>query len=170
MVLLPRITELIHLEFQLAIPQVLPIYIYAAGSQNSSASLYQTLFPAGHTAPGAQTTISSTQNGTTLAGTAGFAWHQVAITYLNGTVTWTVDGTLLDTLNTTGLNFGGTNILFGMSDTSLGAGTPAGLFEQLDFTLIDNVQVSVMPVPEPTVTAIIALGAASLCLIRRRKA
>ena len=142
---------------------------YAAGSQNSSAALYQTLFPAGKTAPGAQITISSTQTNSTLAGTAGFAWHNVEIIVSSTNVLWKVDGTLLDTLDTTGLNLSGTNILFGMSDTSTGAGTPASLFQQLDFTLIDNINVFVTPVPEPAVTALVVLGAAGLCLIRRRR-
>ena len=140
---------------------------YAAGNQNSSAALYQTLFPAGATAPAAQVTISpTTQSGSTVAGTAGFRWHDVEIAQVGNIVTWKVDGTLLATLDTTSLTnaTAGNNILFGMSDTSTGAGTPAALFAQLDFTLIDNVTV-----PEPSLFALGVVGVASLCLVRRRK-
>ena len=141
---------------------------YAAGSQNNTAALYQSLFPAGATAPAAQTAISSTQNGSTLAGTAGFRWHDVEITKVGNLVTWTVNDVLLATVDTTtfATPTGGNNILFGMSDTSLGAGTPASLFAQLDFTLIDNV--SVIVIPEPSSLALVGLGGLAL-LARRRK-
>jgi hypothetical protein len=141
---------------------------YAAGSQNSSAALYQTLFPAGATAPAAQIGISLTQTNSTLAGTAGFRWHDVEIAQVGNIVTWKVDGTLLATLDTTSLTnaTAGNNILFGMSDTSNGAGTPASLFAQLDFTLIDNVNVTV--IPEPSAFALGVVGVASLFLVRRR--
>lgn len=121
---------------------------YAAGSLNNTAALYTTLFPAGATAPAAQIAISATQNGSTLAGTAGFRWHQVSIKKVGNIITWSVNGTLLATTDTTNFTTAtsGSNILFGHSDTSLGAGTPANLFALLDFTLIDNVRV----VPEPS--------------------
>lgn len=142
---------------------------YAAGSQNNTAALYTTLFPGGDSAPAAQVTISpTTQGGLTLAGTAGFRWHDVEINQTGAIVTWKVDGTLLATLDTSSLTnaTGGNNILFGMADTSTGAGTPASLFQQLDFTLIDNVNVSVAP--EPSVFAMGAVGFASLFMARRR--
>jgi hypothetical protein len=143
---------------------------YAAGSQNSSSALYQTLFPAGASAPAAQTGISATtQSGLTLAGTAGFRWHDVEISQTGTTVTWKVDGTLLATLDTSSLTnaTAGNNILFGMSDTSTGAGTPANIFEQLDFTLIDNV--NVIAVPEPTSAAFTGIGLAVLAGFARRR-
>jgi hypothetical protein len=121
---------------------------YAAGSLNNTAALYTGLFPAGATAPAAQIGISSTQNGSTLAGTAGFRWHQVSIKKAGNIVTWSVNGTVIATTDTTNFTTAtsGSNILFGHSDTSLGAGTPAAIFAQLDFSLIDNVRV----VPEPS--------------------
>jgi hypothetical protein len=138
---------------------------YAAGAQNSSNAYYTTLFPAGATAPAAQIAISSTQNGTTLAGTAGFRWHQVSIKKVGGIVTWSVDGTLMATTDTTNFTTApaGSNILFGHADTSNGASTSA-LFAQLDFTLIDNVQV----IPEPG-TMLLGLVAALGCFVVRRR-
>jgi hypothetical protein len=142
---------------------------YAAGSRDSSATLYKTLFPGGLSAPAAQTAISSTQNGITLAGTAGFAWHNVEITKSDSIITWKIDGTLLATVDTTGFTVapGGNNILFGMADTSLGAGSPASLFEQFDFTLIDNI--SVTAVPEPATAGLMAVGLGAVLLKGRRK-
>lgn len=139
---------------------------YAAGSQNNTAALYTSTFPAGAAAPAAQTGISSTQNGATLAGTAGFRWHYVEIAKVGNIVTWTVNGNLFATVDATTFigTLGGGNILFGHSDTSLGAGTPANLFEQLDFTLIDNVTVT----PEPTTLGVLGLAAA--VMLRRRAA
>ena len=142
---------------------------YEAGSKNSSASLYTTLFPAGATAPEEQVTLSSTQSGSSLAGTAGFRWHEIEIEKLGFLVSWKINDTLIGTLDLSALTnaTSGNNILLGHSDTSLGAGTPANLFEQLDFTLIDNVQVT--PVPEPAVGGLLILGAGALALAHRRK-
>lgn len=140
---------------------------YAAGSQNNTAALYTTLFPAGATAPPEQIAISSTQNGSTLAGTAGFRWHEVSIKKEGSIVTWTVNGTLIATLDySSHANQPlGTNILFGHSDTSLGAGTPANLFQLLDFTLIDNIRV----VPEPTTFGLLGLSLVGLLAGRSRR-
>lgn len=141
---------------------------YAAGSLNSSAALYQTLFPAGATAPATQVALSATQSGATAAGMAGFRWHDVEISKLGNIITWTVDGTLLATVDATSFleSTGGDNILFGMADTSNGASATPSLFEQLDFTLIDNIVVTA--VPEPTSLALVGLGGLAL-LARRRK-
>jgi hypothetical protein len=140
--------------------------VYAAGSQNSSAALYQTAFPAGAQAPTAQSNAAATQTGSTLAGMAGFRWHDVVIEKAGNLITWKVNGTLFDTVDLTNFTPAnlptGSNILFGMSDTSLGAGTPASAFQTYDFTLIDNISV----VPEPACLSI--LGLAGLAIARRR--
>ncbi|MFT3787102.1 MAG: hypothetical protein QM770_13200 [Tepidisphaeraceae bacterium] len=139
---------------------------YAAGSQNNTNSLYTTLFPAGATVPTAQNTAyPGTQFGTSVAGTAGFRWHDVIIQKVGSTVTWTIDGTLIATVDTSAFTVGtkGYNILFGMADTSYGAGTPAATFQAVDFTLIDNVTV----LPEPAAVGL--LGALGTLALRRRK-
>ena len=141
---------------------------YAGNAQNNTSFPYNLVFKAGATAPTAQTTLSSTQSGSTLAGMAGFRWHDVEITKVGNLVTWNVDGAQFATVDTT--NFAtataGTNILFGMADTSSAAGTPANLFEQLDFTLIDNVNVTSIPGP----SALGLLGVGAVGLLRRRRA
>lgn len=140
--------------------------VYAAGSRNQSAALYVATFPAGATAPGSQASLP-TQTAATPAGAAGFRWHDVIIEKTGPLVTWTVNGVLLGTVDTSQFTVpvGGTNILFGHADTNLTTNSSAALLQQLQFTLIDNVRV----VPEPA-TAIVFVGWA-LCLagLRRRR-
>ena len=138
--------------------------IYAAGSQNNSATYYTTAFPGGVSAPAGQTALFPAQTGTTGAGTLGWAWHDVAITKSGNTVTWDVDGIRLATVDlTTAGAFGGNNILFAQSDINTGQ-TSVGE-EPVLFGLIDNVRVTA--VPEPSTYALLGLGA--LAFARRRK-
>jgi hypothetical protein len=146
--------------------------VYSAGNQNSTASLYTTLFPAGVSAPAIQSTLptgSATQAGTSVAGAAGFRWNEVEIMRLGTVVTWKINGTLIATVDTTNFTLptGGNNIFLGMSDTSLGAGTPASLFATYDFTLIDNLAVTAVPEPSATVVSIMATF--GLVASRRRR-
>jgi hypothetical protein len=137
--------------------------VYPANSRNQSAALYMTTFPAGATAPGSQSS-QPTQTSATIAGAAGFRWHDVVIRKFGNLVSWTVDGVLLGTVDETlfGTPTGGTNILFGHADSNLTTNSNATLLEQLQFTLIDNVQV----IPEPGSAMLAALGACAAC--RRR--
>jgi hypothetical protein len=141
---------------------------YAAGDRNNTAALYTGLFPAGNSAPALQqTNFPASQTGTTPAGGPGFKWHDVRIKKTGAVVTWTVDGTLLATINTTGMTTApaGTNILFGSSDINSTTNTSAN-FETLAFTLIDNVRV----VPEPGSAALLAFASLVGGLVRRRRA
>jgi hypothetical protein len=142
---------------------------YVAGSRNSSAALYQTTFPAGATAPGDQPTDHPTQTGSTSAGAAGFRWHEVDITRIGETVTWRVNGTLLASLDTSTFSGGGSNILFGHSDTNSTTNSNAALLEALQFTLIDNVVVTDV-VPEPAAMSLLAVAALAGLRRRRRRA
>lgn len=120
--------------------------IYAAGSRNQTAALYTTTFPAGATAPGSQAS-APTQTGATPAGAAGFRWHDVRIRKVGATVTWSINNTLLGTLDTSFFSTGGSNILLGHSDTNSTTAASATLLDQFQFTLIDNVRVSSIVVP-----------------------
>jgi hypothetical protein len=116
-----------------------------------------------------QSSAATTQTGATLAGMAGFRWHDVLITKEGNIVQWYIDNKLVDTVDMT--NFlpanvpTGSNILFGMSDTSLGAGTPASAFQTYDFTLIDNVVVT----PEPASAGLHALAVGGVLGRRGRR-
>src|SRR5262245_19197042 len=127
--------------------------VYAAGSRNQSAALYMATFPAGATAPGIQA-AEPTQTSSTPAGAAGIRWHDVELTKLGPNVTWSVNGVLLGTVDTSFFSTGGTNILFGHADTNLTTNSSAALLEELQFTLIDNVRV----VPEPASAVLLLIA------------
>ena len=142
--------------------------VYAAGNTNQSAALYTTLFPAGATAPGSQSG-EATQTSSTIAGAAGFRWHAVEIKKVGSIVTWSINGTLIATVNEslfTGTLPAGSNILFGMSDTNLSTNASPTLLDKLQFTLIDNVTVT--DIPEPATLVLFGMAVAGAFCIRRR--
>jgi hypothetical protein len=120
---------------------------YHAGTRSnnpniSPGQLYIDTFPSAMV-PAAQTALfPETQFGSTIAGSVGFAWHEVEITRQGNTVTWKVDGVLLITLDTTNYvgTTGGTNILFGHSDVNASLSADP-YYDDVAFTLIDNIMV-----------------------------
>lgn len=142
--------------------------VYAAGNtdadRNSSDAYYSGFGSV--SAPAAQLALYPQQTGTTGVGSAGMEWHTVEIVKSATTVTWTVDGLLIATINVADDTAAtGENIFFGHADTNAGSSTDPEDVNLL-FTLIDNVQVIV---PEPTSLAAIA-GLGGLAFVRRRKA
>ena len=128
--------------------------IYAAGGQNNSLAYYSDN-GFGSVDTGA---------GTTNPGSQGMEWHQVEITKIGNTITWSIDGIRIATADVSGQTFGGNNIVFVQSDINQGQ-TTEDLESQL-FGLIDNVVVTV--VPEPSTFALLGLGALAFGLRRRR--
>jgi hypothetical protein len=116
-------------------------------------------------APAAQLALFPQQTGTTLVGSSAMEWHDVLITKSGNFATWTVDGTLIATIDLNTVTLSGTNIFFGHSDTNATSSTDPNDINLL-FSLIDNVVVSV--VPEPSALAL--FGLAGLGLLRRRRA
>jgi hypothetical protein len=141
--------------------------VHLAGSRNNTAALYLATFPGGAAAPGSQAALP-TQTGTTSAGAAGFRWNPVRISKLGNLITWSVNGAPLATVDTTSFTTptGGTNILFGMSDINSTTNSSAALLEQLQFTLIDNVQVTV---PEPVTASLLGLAMIGMLGVSRRR-
>lgn len=140
------------------------VYAAPGGAINNTNAYYATPFPAGATAPAAQQALFPGQTGAAAAGVTSFAWHLVEIEKAGNLVTWTVNGTLLATVDATTATTGGGNLLFGHSDTNTGASVDE-THPQLLFTLIDNIEVVV---PEPASLSLLALG--GLMLGRRRQA
>lgn len=143
--------------------------VFAAGSASgvrNNTHAYYAGFGAA-SAPAAQLALYPQQTGTTAAGALGWAWRDVEIAKLGNMVTWTVDGLLIATVDTTAAGtLGGNNILFNHFDinatVSSDPNSPALLFG-----LFDNV---VVYVPEPTSATLTLMGLAALVLAARRRA
>jgi hypothetical protein len=140
--------------------------VFAAGTQaaarNNSDPYYASFL--GQPAPAAQLALYPGQTGTANNGTLAFAWHDVIIEKLGNTVTWSVDGKLLATVDASALTLAGGNILFNHYDTNAAQSTDPNSLALL-FTLIDNVRV----IPEPTTASVLGIGLALMALARRRR-
>jgi hypothetical protein len=135
--------------------------VYEATTRDSANAYYSGFGNA--SAPAAQVALyPDVQTGTTAVGSAGWAWHQVDIEMKDGIATWTVDGLLIATVDSSAMTLGGSNIFFGHSDINGTISTNANASALL-FTLIDNIVVT----PEPASLSLLAIG--SLALLRRRR-
>lgn len=130
--------------------------VYFCGSRNNTGggNYYITNFP-GQTVPAAQVALypqqtnSSTTSGGTIgaagianAGTLSFKWHDVSLKKVANTITYTIDGVLIATADTTDAGtLGGANILFNTFDINTTASTDPNR-TNLQFTLIDNVRIT----------------------------
>jgi MYXO-CTERM domain-containing protein len=143
-----------------------PSGVFAAGTgtspdaRNNSHPYYASF--GGKTPPAAQTTLFPTQTGSTLVGSAGFEWADVVIDKIGNLATWTVDGKLIATVDTTSVTHGGHNILLNYYDTNAGSSTDT---TGMNFALFDNVRVE--ETPEPASLSLLAV--AGLGALRRRR-
>lgn len=140
------------------------VYQAPAGAINNSATYYTSFFSA-QSAPAAQLGLFSGQTGSTDAGEASFAWRRVVIEVSGGFASWSIDGLALAKVDLSTVTLGGGNIYFGHDDTN-GSSSADPNDTLLNVTLIDNIEVVV--VPEPSSLALIGLGGLAL-LARRRK-
>ena len=149
---------------------------YAAGNQpvppattpdsrNNTDPYYGNNGFGGETAPEDQLALFPQQSGTTAAGTQGMAWHLWEITKIDNTVTWTIDGVTIATVDVTNEPFAGENIFFGQFDINATSSADPNA-RSLLFGLVDNVEV--IQVPEPTSLSLLAL--AGVAALRRRRA
>ncbi len=112
-------------------------------STGGAGQLYVDTFPS-VAVPAAQTALfPETQYGSTVAGSVGFAWHEVEIAKVGNIVTWRMNDALLMTVDMTHFTTptAGSNILFGHSDVNAGVSTDP-YYPHVAFTLIDNVEVT----------------------------
>lgn len=141
---------------------------FAAGTSSTSASYTDPYysFLTSHTAPTAQTTLSSaTQGGSTPAGIIGFAWHTMTLTQDGVNVTWAIDGTNIAIVPDSALTFGGSQVSLGADDSGL-TGSSVANNQLLNADIWDNLKIT--SVPEPVTSSLVILGAAGLFLARRR--
>jgi hypothetical protein len=142
--------------------------VYAAGTTGSprnSSNAYYAGF-GGETAPAEQLALFPGQTLATAVGAQGFAWRDVLVERTGDTVTWSIDGTVLATVPLAGMTLGGGDLVFSQFDIQANASTDPTSAD-LQFGLIDNVRVEV--IPEPTTLVLIGLGAAALALPARRR-
>ncbi len=118
--------------------------VYFAGSRNNSATYYATNFLS-QTAPAAQLALFPQQTGSTQPGSAGFKWHDVSLRKIANTITYSINGVLIATVDAREAGtLGGGNILFTHFDINATASTdPNAKF--LAFTLFDNVRITNFP-------------------------
>jgi PEP-CTERM motif len=136
--------------------------VFAAGGRNNTLPYYSVF--GGASAPAAQLALFPQQAQITPPGAQGFVWRDVVIEWLDTTVTFTIDGLLIATVDTTTFNgTSGTNILFNQFDINSNASTDPNA-PALLFGLIDNIFVEV---PEPSALAGLAIGLLAICSRRR---
>jgi hypothetical protein len=130
--------------------------VYSAGTQASAGNTedaYYSIF--GRTAaPADQLALFPSQTGLTAVGAPGMAWHDVVVTKLGNTLTWTIDGLSIAAVNAAKLDFTlSTNIFVGQTDINSGQ-TSVALDATL-FALVDNLVVESLPAPTiPVITNI----------------
>ena len=116
------------------------VYAAPGGTRNNTAAYYTTAFP-GQPVPAAQNALfPATQTGTAQNGCQAWKWRDVSIKKLGSAVTWTIDGTLIATVDLGAAGtLGGDNILFCCADiNNVIATDPNGL----TFALFDNIRIT----------------------------
>lgn len=111
-------------------------------------------------APPSQVTLWPNQIRTNAPGGMGMCWHDVVITKTGTSVSWTIDGLLICTVNTTAFNSQlSTNIFFAYDDPNTGS-----LPDNADaiFGLIDNVRVEQLVSTNALLSSLVVTPAGTL--------
>ena len=133
--------------------------VYAAGTGTSAGGEedpYYSVF-GGLAAPAAQLGNFPSQTGLTGSGSPNEVWHDVVVTKLGKTLTWTIDGLRMATINSE--NFGitlSTNIFVGHSD--INTSQIALSLDPIECNLVDNLKVESLALPTVNITNITLSG------------
>lgn len=141
-----------------------PVYQAPGGAINNS-DVYYSGFT-GVAAPAPQVGLYPGQTGTTDAGEIAFQWRHVVLDVAGGFASWSIDGLPIATIDLSTVTLGGSNILFGHSDSNSGSSADPN-DTLLNVTLIDNVVVSEI-IPEPATLGIVAMGLGLVAAASRR--
>jgi hypothetical protein len=129
---------------------------------NASATGYQSIADyntvAAGTIPGFQTGVSGSL-GPAAAPNANGSWVKTRVEVNGTTVSWYLNGALVDTYDNSGGFYSDGNIFFGLTD-------PFNSSNSGNRLIVDNVLVVI---PEPSTYALGALGLAGLWLLKRRR-
>jgi len=106
--------------------------------QNETA--YATLFPS-VAVPAGETALDANQYGSSYAGTVSFQWVQVSVTYTNGVLSESINGSLIASY---GAGSVGPDIFLGMYDINSGSAGVTGLADQ-NYVLFDNLVITALP-------------------------
>lgn len=134
---------------------------FSNGSQSYATAPRPTQFPS-VSVPATETALDANQSGSTVAGTVGFRWLQVNVTWSGGVLSESLNGNLIASYSVASV---GPDIFLGMYDINNGSAGVSGLADQ-NYVLFDNVAVT--QIPEPTSCLLGILGGAGLFLARRR--
>ncbi|HXU79412.1 MAG TPA: Calx-beta domain-containing protein [Methylomirabilota bacterium] len=107
--------------------------------------------------PDAQAAVNSAQTGPTALGAPGEAWHEVVVTKRGNSVSWSVDGLRIATLNAE--SFGvtlSTNVFIGQSE--INSGQTSAALDNMQFGLFDNFRVESLALPTVTITSVQVVG------------
>jgi hypothetical protein len=141
---------------------------WAAGQTSTAGShsdaYYSFLSP--QSAPSAESTVSSTQGGSTPAGIVGFQWTKWTITQDGTNLTWAINGHTVTTVPDSSITFGGNQVSLDSIDSGL-TGNTAANNQTLNFDIFDNL--NIMAVPEPSMMSLLAVGVAGLLARRLKK-
>jgi Calx-beta domain-containing protein len=136
--------------------------VFAAGTSTApdarnNSHLYYAEFGL-EAAPAAQLASFPDQAGETFVGASGFQWRDAVITRQGNTISWSLDGLLLATVDASTVTLGGSNILFNYFDINAGSSTDIDS-PFVAFGLVDNVRVEILATsPQAPNIQTIAIG------------
>ncbi|WP_193213664.1 hypothetical protein [Luteolibacter marinus] len=124
---------------------------FMAGSPDGDAGYHQALFPA-QQAPVDQMNAYASQGGSTQPGETAFVWHRFEVTRTGNTVTWSIDGQQIATVDVLPGSLAGNGIFLGFADMDPTSSLDPNNF--LNAFIVDNVRIDPIVDERPVVDSI----------------